>query len=268
MNNENDIVEIDLMHIIEVLLGRIWTIIISGAIGAVALFAVSTFLITPKYQSSAMFYVNNNNLNIGSASFSISSSDISASQSLVDTYIVILKTRNTLETVIDKSNLKYSYAQLSSMISAAAVNSTEVFKVTVTSDSPVEACKIANSIAEVLPDKISEIVTGSGAKVVDYAVVNATKVSPSIKKYTAIGLLVGAAIACAIIILEDIFDDTIRDDSYLLTKYEDIPTLAVIPNLLNDKTGSYYYNNYAYKYGAYYKKPDDNKAEDKKEENK
>ena len=265
MSEENDVVEIDLMHIFELLLSKIWSIIICGALGAAALFAVSTFLITPKYQSSAMFYVNNNNLNIGSASFSISSSDISASQSLVDTYIVILKTRNTLETVIEKSNLDYTYEQLSGMISAASVNSTEVFKVTVTSTDPIEACLIANSIASVLPDKISEIVTGSGAKVVDYAVVNASKVSPSIKKYTAIGLLIGVVLACVVIVLNDIFDDTIKDDSYLLQTYENIPTLAVIPNLMDHKSSSYYYNNKT-NYGAYYQKIEEQMAEKAKQE--
>lgn len=265
MNNENDVVEIDLMHILEVLLARIWTIIITGAIGATILFVTATFFITPKYQSSAMFYVNNNNLNIGSSSFSISSSDISASQSLVDTYIVILKTRNTLETVIEKSGMDLTYEQLSGMISAAAVNSTEVFKVNVTTTDPVKACTIANTIADVLPDKISEIVTGSGAKVVDYAVVNSRKVSPSIKKYTAIGLLVGAVLACVVIILQDIFDDTIRDDNYLISTYDEIPNLAIIPNLLNESDNYYYYNNNNYyKYGYYKKTPE----EIKKEENK
>ena len=265
MNNEDDVIEIDLLHIFEVLLSKIWIIIITGLIGATLTFCYANFMITPLYQSSAMFYVNNNNLSFGGTSFSISSSDISASQSLVDTYIVILKTRNTLETVIEKSNLPYSYGQLNSMVSASSVNSTEVFRVVVTSPDPVEACKIANGIADVLPDKISEIVSGSGAKVVDYAVVNSTKVSPSVKKYTAIGLLAGAVLACVVIVLEDIFDDTIRDDNYLLTTYTDIPTLAVIPNLFNDKSSSYYYNNYAYKYGAYYKKPDDKTNNDSKQ---
>ena len=262
MNNEEDVIEIDLMHIAEVLLSKIWIIIISGAVFASALFAYAAFMIAPTYQSSAMFYVNNNNLSIGSTSFSISSSDISASQSLVDTYVVILKTRNTLETVIEKSNLKYSYGQLSSMISAGSVNSTEVFRVTVTSTDPIEAYKIANGIADVLPDKISEIVSGSGAKIVDYAVINAGKVGPSIRKYTFIGLLIGVGLACAIIILRDIFDDTIRDDNYLLSTYDEIPTLAVIPNLLNGTNGSYYYKNYGYKYGAYYKKPEEPKKEE------
>lgn len=264
MDNQNDVIEIDLLHILEVLLSRVWTIIITGAIGATILFVFSTFFITPKYQSSAMFYVNNNNLNIGSSSFSISSSDISASQSLVDTYIVILKTRNTLETVIEKSGMDLTYKELSEMISASAVNSTEVFEVSVTTTDPVEACTIANTIADVLPDKISEIVTGSGAKVVDYAVVNAQKVSPSIKKYTAIGLLVGALLACAVIVLKDIFDDTIRDENYLISNYDETPNLAVIPNL-EENNSNLYSNNYYYKYG-YYSKPA--KEKNKKEEDK
>lgn len=263
MNNENDVIEIDLLHILEVLLSRVWTIIITGALGATILFVFSAFFITPMYKSSAMFYVNNNNLNIGSSSFSISSSDISASQSLVDTYIVILKTRNTLETVIEKSNMDLTYKELSEMVSASAVNSTEVFEVSVTTTDPVDACTIANTIADVLPDKISEIVTGSGAKVVDYAVVNAQKVSPSIKKYTAIGLLVGALLACVVIVLQDIFDDTIRDENYLISTYDEIPNLAVIPNL-EEKNSNHYSNNYYSNYGYYSKPTKENKKEEDK----
>ena len=252
MNNEDDVIEIDLLHILELLISKLWMIVLSALIFAGALFSYAHFMITPKYQSSAMFYVNNNNLNIGSSSFSISSSDISASQSLVDTYIVILKTRNTLNSVIKKANLDYSYTELNNMVSASAVNSTEVFKVTVTSTDPKEASDIANTIAEVLPDKISEIVTGSGAKVVDYAVVEPNKVSPSITKYTAIGGLAGAFLACLIIVLKDFFDDVIRDDSYLSNTYDDVPILAIIPNLGNKNDTSYYYKkNGYYKYGKY-----------------
>ena len=251
MDNENDVIEIDLMHILELLVSKLWIIILCALLCGGALFSYAYFLITPKYESSAMFYVNNNNLSIGSTSVSISSSDISASQSLVDTYIVILKTRNTLNTVIRKADLSYTYEELSDMISASAVNSTEIFKATVTSTDPKEASEIANTIASVLPDKISEIVTGSGAKVVDYAVVDTRKVSPSITKYTAIGVFVGVALSCLIIILRDFFDDTIRDDTYLINTYDDIPTLAVVPNLDGKRGEDYYKNNKYYSYDKY-----------------
>ena len=86
-----------------------------------------------------MFYVNNNNLSIGEATVSISSSDISASKSLVNSYIVILRTRETLNDVIDYSGVDRTYAQMRNMISASAVNNTEIFQEVVTSEDPAEA---------------------------------------------------------------------------------------------------------------------------------
>ena len=264
--NLNQYPDIDLKHIFTLLISKLWLILLTGLIGAACMFYYASNMLTPKYQSSAMFYVNNNNINIGSTSFSISSADISASQSLISTYSAILKTRNTLETVIEKSQLKYSYSQLVSMLSASSVNGTEIFRVTVTATDPVEACKIANGITEVLPDKISEIVTGSGARIVDYAVVNPNKVFPVTTKYVGMGLLAGAGFACVLIVLLDLLDDTITSDSYLLNTYPDIATLAVIPNLLEKKKNYYYkynrryYKNY--KYSDYSKK---NKEDDKQQ---
>lgn len=257
---DNEIPEIDLLHIFELLISNLWIICIAAFIGASSMFYYASTMLKPQYQSSALFYVNNNNISIGSASFSISSADISASQSLVSTYITILKTRNTLDTVIEKFNLKYTYAQLASMISVSSVGSTEVFKVTVTSGDAVEACRIANGITEVLPDKISEIVSGSSARVVDYAAVNPTKVSPSVTKYTFIGLMAGAFASAILVILLDFFDDTINDDTYLLSAYDEIATLAVIPNLHRTHKSSHYYKNKKY-YG--YETDKDKKNKDK-----
>lgn len=246
-----EFIEIDIMQIFGLLASRLWVILICGFVCASIFFSYAFYFIEPKYESSTMFYVNNNNLSIGSISYSISSSDISASQSLVDTYIVILNTRNTLETVIEKANLDYKYEQLLGMISASSVNSTEIFKVNVRSTDPKEACIIANTIAAVLPDKISEIVTGSGAKIVDYAVVNASKVSPSIPLYTITGLLIGVVISCIAIILKDYFDDTIRCENDLTERFGNIPTLAVIPNLNAKHGNSYHYYKNRYSYGSY-----------------
>lgn len=246
--NDVNTVEIDIFQIFRLLWSHIVIIAITGLLFATCMFSYAYYLIEPKYESTTMFYVNNNNLSIGSVSYSISSSDISASQSLVDTYIVILKTRNTLETVIEKAQLDYTYEELLSTISASAVNSTEIFRVDVRTGNPKEACIIANTIGSVLPDKISSIVTGSGAKIVDYAVVDATKVSPSVSKYSLIGFAIGVAISSILVILKDFLDDTIRDESDLLDSV-DLPILAVIPNLNSKHKSSYYYNKNYYYYG-------------------
>ena len=258
-------IEIDLLHILQVFWKKAWFIVLMALLCGVLGFCYSTFRMTPKYQSKVLVYVNNQTLSFGSSSVSISSQDITASQSLVDTYIVILKTRKTLNEVIKRANLDKSYESLSDMVSAAAVNETEVFTITVTSSNPYEAELIVNTIADVLPEKIAEVVEGSSAKIVDYGVVNTNKVSPVRTKYAAIGVLIGAVIACGILVVLDLMNDLIQDESYL-ERYK-IPILAVIPDLLGASAGKkygkkYYDYNYKYKYDYSY----DHASAEKKDE--
>ena len=185
-------------------------------------------------------YVNSSNISVGGTKVSISQSELSAAQTLVDTYIVILNTRTTLEDVIEQTGVSYDYEELKEMITAEAVNGTEVFSIQVVSKSPSEAEKLANAIARILPEKIASIVEGSSARIVDYAVVPAEKESPSLMKNTAIGMILGFVLACGIVVVVELMDDQIHDSDYLTQTY-DIPVLAVIPDLLSTKSTNDYY---------------------------
>ena len=250
---KEEVYEIDLIRLIKALWAHAWIIILATLVAGAAAFSYARYLITPEYSSTAMMYVNNSSFSIGSTNVSISSGELSAAQSLVDTYLVILKSRTTLEEVIEKSGVDYTYDELSSMISSGAVNGTEVFKITVTSTDPAEAKMLANTIADVLPKTISNVVDGSSVRVVDYAVATGHRVFPSYTKYTAIGLVIGFILSAGIIIVLDLLDDVIHDEDYLMQTY-DIPVLAIIPDL--DSTGKKkyaYYDEKSY-YSAYAKK--------------
>ena len=236
-STDNEMV-IDLVQLAKALWHRAWAILLAMVIFGAAAFSYAYFLITPLYKASAMLYVNNSSLSVGSTKVDLS--DLNAAQSLVDTYIVILKTRTTLEEVIDAAGLSYDYETLSDMIEAGAVNSTEVFSIEVTSPDPQEAEKIANTIAELLPDRIAEIVDGSSVRIVDYAVVPSQKASPSLSRYTLLGLLLGAVVSSGIIVLLYLFDDQIRDEEYVRQTF-DLPLLAAIPDLTGKNAGSSYY---------------------------
>ena len=224
-----DDIEFDLLEIGRVLLHRAGIIILSMVLVAAAAFGITYFLITPTYTSSALMYVNNSTISVGSTTVSVSASELSAAQSLVNTYGVILKSRMTLEEVIDVANLPYTYDELYDMVQTKSVNSTEIFTIDVTSTKPAEAEYIANTIAGVLPDKISAVVDGSDVRIVDYAVVPAERTSPSYTKNTVIGALVGFLLAAAIVIAQYMLDEYIRTEDYLAETYSDIPLLAVIP---------------------------------------
>ena len=243
---------IDVLHILKALWHRLWALVLAGIIAGGIGFSIAAFLIAPKYSSSVMLYVNSTDLSVGGTSISISPSQITAAQELVNTYIVFIQNRTTLEMVIEDAGVDYNYKEVWKMIEAAPVNDTEVFRVTVTCEDPYDAAKIANSISAVLSERI-EIIEGSSMKVVDSAIVDPQKVSPSITKFTAIGIILGVLIVAGVIAVFAILDDTIHDEEYILRTY-DYPILAKVPNLVGG-SGSYKYkyNYYSrrYKYQQY-----------------
>lgn len=241
MKRESEYMKFDYAKIAEGMLRRLWMIILSMVLCGIMLFSYAAFMVTPKYEASALMYVNNSSFTVGATSFSISSSEISAAKSLVDTYLVILETRLTLNEVIERGGLDCTYEELCEMITAESVNETEVFSVTVTCDDPLMAEHIANTIAQVLPKKIAGVVEGSSVSIVDYAVVPSEKVSPILQKYALIGLLLGLLLSGGIIVLIEVLDDQIRSESYLLEHYADIPLLTVVPDMSAEHSGKGYY---------------------------
>ena len=238
-NINNDVFEIDLKRLLNALWHKAWLIAIAAVVGAALLFGATKYFVTPLYTSSAMFYVNNSALSLGDTSVSISNSDITASKNLVNTYAVILKTRACLNDVIDYANLDYSYGTLKGMISASSVNETEIFQVKVTSPDPAEAEKIANAIAYILPKRITGIVEGTSAKVVDYAVVPSSPSSPDYTQNAALGFLAGLILSAAAIVVYTLYDVTVRTEKDI-EQCVDSPILAAVPNLLSKSKGGYY----------------------------
>lgn len=239
MNNTEEM-EIDLLRLVRALWRKALAIILAAAIFGGISMVFTTLFIKPQYKADALMYVNSSNISVGGAKVSISQSELTAAKTLVDTYIVIMNTRTTLEDVIAQSGVSYSYEQLKGMISASAVSDTEIFRISVTSTDPQEAERLANTIAQLLPSKIAAIVEGSSARIVDYAVVPAEKNSPSILKNTMIGAILGFVLACGVVVVMELMDEQIHDSDYLSQTYE-LPVLAVIPDLLSGNGNNEYY---------------------------
>lgn len=247
---------VDLLHIIKFVWQRIWMVVLAAFLAALIAFGFSAFLIKPTYSSTIKLYVNNSSISIGNASFSISSSEITAAQSLVKTYGEMLNNRSTLERVIDHAGVDYDWDVLSTKIKSGTSNGTEIMFVTVTTNDPEEAALIANSIAEVLPEVIAGIIDGASMEVVDTAAPNYKKVGPSITKYTVIGFILGTIASIAVIAVMAMMDDRIHDEDYIIETY-DYPILAKIPNLVSaDGKGRYG------KYSKYYYYSRSHKNED------
>src|SRR5574344_646467 len=141
---------IDLLKLCKVLLNKAWLLIIVAILFAIVSFVVTKNMIKPEYQATSKLYVFNKS-DVGTSG-AVSSSDISTSKILVNTYIVVLQSDSVLGQVVDtiseyqgKEGFEYlgtepyTTGQLRQMISAGSINSTESFSVTVTAHDPYQA---------------------------------------------------------------------------------------------------------------------------------
>ena len=239
--------EVDIGHILLVLWHRAWLIVLAGVLAAALAFGWATCLAPELYSSSVTVYVNDPGNFYG-----ISIGNLTTARSLVQTYLVLLRNRTTLEMVLERADRAdvYTYEQLDEMITASAVNDTEVLSITVTTDDPNEAALLANSIVDILPTRIAEIVDGASMRLVDSAIADYNRVGWSITMYMIVGILVGVVLMCALLIILDLLDDVIRDESSV-QQICDIPILARVPNLLAEGSGRYGYRKHQY-YGYGY----------------
>lgn len=231
--------EIDLVDLLRTLLRHWWLLLTGAVVVGAAMLIYTRFFVTPLYQSSVSFYVNNGQR----SEDKISNSDITASQSLVETYIVILKYGTTLDEVIYDANLSCSPSALSNKITCSAINDTEVFQVTVTDPSPETAARIAQSIARILPSKVADVIEGSTVRIVREPNVPSYPSSPNLRRNAALGAALGFALVVVYVILRFVFDDRIRDAARMLKEtYPSYPVLATIPDLMGESKGYYYHS--------------------------
>lgn len=224
------------------ILKKSWIIVSAAILFGAAAFCFTKFAITPKYRATIRLYVNNKI----EASSSLTSSDVSASKSLVDTYITIIESDSVIDEIVENTENKYTNAQIKNMLSAKSINGTEVFEVSITGPSPEKCATIANAVADLAPGKISEIVDGSSVKIVDRAKVPSGPISPSISRNVAAAVLLGIVGSCIFVFFIFISDTTIYNENDI-EEFCTLPILGILPDFTQVSKSKY---DYLYSYGG------------------
>lgn len=221
--------EISLGEIINILKKRIVGIIIAGLVCAAIMFGYTNLFLTPQYTATSKLYVYNGRSNNQSY---ISSVDLTAAKALVDTYIVIMKSDSLLEEVARRLQPEYegiTAKQILGMLSAGAVNQTEAFKVSITTENPKMSMDIVNTLVDCLPDEFKRVVKVGSIEVIDKAKLPTVPEWP-LKRNMALGAVIGMIVASAVFVLLSIWDRTVYDKEILKENFE-IPIIGTIPNM-------------------------------------
>lgn len=221
-------IEYSLLDLIEVLLKRIWLIVLCVLIGTAGSFLVTKFVIEDEYTATVSMYVAPNK--DSSTNVIASLNELNYAQKVVDTYIEILKTNSFMGSVSEVSDLGYSAGEIKSMIEISAINNTELFEIKVTTNDPEESLALANTISDLAPTKIIQIKDADAVRVVDPATLPQTPSAPNLLLNTGIGFVLALMIGVMLAFILEMLDKRVKDEDDLLKRY-DIPVLGIVPHM-------------------------------------
>ena len=199
----DDEIEIDLRELLLELLAYWQLILISIILAGGIAFAVSKFMMVPKYQSTSELYVLTKSTSITSLA------DIQTGTSLTNDYIVVVKGRPVLEQVIQNLGLREDYKSLRDRVELNNPSNSRILEITVTDENPELAKTIADQIAKVSSAFIAEKMDQDPPTIIQNGYADGSPVSPNILKNTVLGGMLGAMLSIALVVISYLFNDTI-----------------------------------------------------------
>lgn len=204
-SSENNTIEIDVLD----LLKKLWqkkALIIFAAVfcGMLALLG-SVFIIRPTYTSSTRIYVVNQ-----TTANNITTQDLQAGSYLVNDYKEIITSDSVVNEVIQKEGLALTVQKLHSMISVSIPSDTRIITISVNSNDPQEAQRLANSLREVAAEKIKAVTKVEDVTTIEEAKLPEFPSSPNIRRNAILGFLAGGFLAVMVILLVEVLDDRVR----------------------------------------------------------
>lgn len=224
MNEET----IELRELLEILLKRKLLIVIITLTCTVVGGIYSAFLITPMYKSETTLMVNGAK-NMSDIASSLDIGSINLSQKLVVTYGEIVKSRIVLEQTIKHLKLDMTYEELFKKITAQQVGGTEILKISVEDEDPVEAAKIANKISGVFVKEVMRILKVNNVETIDKAIPMPKPINIKITLNVAISMILGLMLGVFVAFMMEYLDNTIKTENDI-EKYLELPVLGLIPD--------------------------------------
>ena len=220
---------ISLKEIFEVIKKRL-LLIIALVLGAALIAAIiSYFVLTPTYQNSSQFLVNQSQQEQNAP---FTQTDIRTNVELINTYNVIIKSPAILDDVAEELNLNMTSSQLSNKIQVSSAEQSQVVTVTATDPDPVLATKLANTTVEIFQEKIPDLMNVDNVSILSEAQIseNPAPVAPNPLLNIAIAIVLGAMIGVGIAFLLEYLDNTIKTEDDIEKKLQ-IPVLGVVAHV-------------------------------------
>ena len=219
--------EIDLKEFVMLVWNRKVSIILITIIFMLIGIIYSVGFVTPKYTSSTTLLLATSE-SANSKTNTITTSDITLNSKLVSTYSELVKSKNVTRQVISNLGIDETEDELRNSITVNSVKDTELIKISVTDKNATNAYNIANEIAKVFTQKVSEIYNINNVQVLDQAEVSSVPSNINHTKDVIMFTFVGLFVAIVFVLVANMLDTTIKS-SEEVEKLCNVPVIASIP---------------------------------------
>ena len=219
---DNGELEIDLVELMYRMLEKIKWIIAFALVGMIVAGLYTKFCVTPMYEAKTKLYVQESKNNV------VDLSSINLADKLTADYMQVFNNWHVHEMVITSLDLPYSYRSIQRMISDDILENSRILELTVTSADPREAYNIAMAYAQIAPAFIEAKMETSRPNIFEEARIPTKPSSPNMTINVLLGTFLGAAIAIAIIFVQFVSDDRVRN-AEMLQKRLGLATLGMVP---------------------------------------
>ncbi|GAA0486621.1 Wzz/FepE/Etk N-terminal domain-containing protein [Salinibacillus aidingensis] len=190
---------------------------------------ISYYFLTPIYQSSSQFIVNQQTEN-PQGEYNVN--DIRTNVEIINTYNVIIKSPAILDNVVSELNLDMSVDALEQKIQVNSAENSQVVNVVVQDPDPDRAVQLANTIVSVFQDQVPVLLNVDNVQILSEAQIKADPqpVKPNPMLNIAIALVLGAMIGVGLAFLLEYLDNTIKTEEDVERTLE-LPVLGVVAQI-------------------------------------
>ena len=220
---EYEEIEIDLLQLWNAVRHRIWLVLLAGFIVADIAFAITKFLITPMYSSSATMLVVTKETTLSSLA------DLQLGSQLTNDYEILISSRPVLQQAIEELDLDMNYKHLRDTITISNPNDSRMLIISTLQADPELAKSVVDTVAGISSEYIAEKMEVTAPKIIEEGEVPLIQSSPSLLRNTAIGGLLGILAAVFLICVAVILNDSIQSEDDI-ERYLQLPVLAVVPD--------------------------------------
>lgn len=214
---------IDLGRILLALRKRLGLIILAGLAVAFAAALYTRFLMTPVYTSYSTMLVLTKETTLASVA------DLQLGTQLTKDYSVLIESRPVLEETIDNLGLDMTYQTLRNSVEITNPDDTRILQLSVNHSDPETAKLLVDELASVSSTYIGDKMEVTPPKIIEEGEVPTEKTSPSMRGNVMKGLLAGIALACALVAVLEILNDSINTEEDV-ERYLGLSVFAVVPD--------------------------------------